>query len=350
VANENYYSIHGIVNFIVVDNTRLKLFDTFYKHYQNFEIVDKPEKIDLIINLGSFDPETRDKYVVAYGNYYVNQNYFYVKKESYKGAEWTFEAIGLEESTTTLNINFNKSGRMFVTGNVIDFFIHFKLLNKSCPLIHASGISKDDNGIIFSGRGGSGKTSIAFEFLKNKFNFLGDNYLVLTNNAILSYPTSLSLFTYNLNQLIIDNLSLKEKISIIFKNFIYKLSRGHAKFFTKINPNRIVKKVSESSTLKKVFLINPIENFSEEVLIKEIDREYAIKKILYNQKLEFTFFNQYIEMYSFFYPNEQLSKHWELYEKNIDTNISKELTFYEVLISSNFNRTKIIGKIEEYIE
>lgn len=350
MVTERYYSVHGIIKFVIIDNTKLRLFDTFYKHYQNFENDEEPNEIDMIINLGSFKPEIEDKYVVAYGKYYVGPDYFYVKKESYKGAEWTFEAIGLEQPTTILNIDFNRSGRLFVTGNVIDFFIHFKLLDKSCPLLHASGINKNNKGTIFSGRGGSGKTSIAFEFLKHKFNFLGDNYLILTQNTIISFPTALSLFSYNLNQFIIDKLNLKEKNSILLKNFIYKASRGHAKFFTKLNPDRIVENISEFSTLENVFFIKPIENFADQFLIKEIDREKAIKNIVYNQILEFTFFDQYIEIFSFFFPGKRLSKHWELYEKEIDTNLSSELKFNEISLSSTVNVGKIVSKIEKYLE
>jgi len=333
---------------MIVDRTKFEIFDTLYTHYKNFEVKNKPEKVDLIFNLGNFKPDIEGKYQVGYGKYYVGEDYFYVKKEEYKGAKWKFEINGINENITEVNIYFNPSGRIFITGNVIDFMIHFKLTNKSYPIIHASGISKNGNGIAFSGRGGSGKTSIAFEFLNNEFDFLGDNYIILNKGNIFSFPTSLSLFTYNLNDMILNKLNFNEKVSINLKNFLYNLSGGYVKFFTKINPKRI-HSVLSSSSLDKVFLIQPIENFNKQISIEEMEREMAIKKILYNQMLEFTFFNQYIEIYSFFYPDKKLSKHWDLYKNSISKNLSEEIKFYEISLSSEFNKGEIVDQIKEYI-
>lgn len=344
-----YYSIHDVLNFIIIDKTNFKIFDTLYTHYSTFEVENKPERIDLVITLGNFKPDNKGKYQVGYGKYYVDENYFYVKKESYKSAKWSFEIKGINENITKVNIDFNQSGRIFITGNVIDFMIHFKLLGKSYPIIHASGISKTGKGIVFSGRGGSGKTSIAFEFLNYGFDFLGDNYIILNEGSIFNFLTSLSLFTYNLNDMVLNKLKLNEKASIKFKDFLYKISGGYAKFFTKINPNRIINNVVSTSNLEKVFLIQPIENFNEQISINEIKRDIAIKKILYNQMLEFTFFNQYIEIYSFFYPDNNLSKHWKLYQNSINQNLSEESIFYEILLSSEFKKEGIVDQIKKYI-
>lgn len=345
-----YFTIHGVLNFIIVDKTNFKLFDTLYTHYENFEVKKKPEKIDLIFNLGSFKPDTEGKYEVGYGKYCVAENYFYVKKESYKGANWSFEIEGISKDITTVNIDFNQRGRIFITGNVIDFIIHLKLLDKSHPIIHASGISRNDNGFVFSGRGGSGKTSIAFEFLNHGFDFLGDNYIILNKGNILNFPTSLSLFTYNLNDMVLNKLKLNEKVSINLKNLLYKISGGYAKFFTKVNPEQILDNVLISSKLTDVFLIQPIEDYSDQFSIKEIDRELTIKKILYNQMLEFTFFNQYIEVCSYFYPESQLANHWNIYQDNIRENLPKNIKFYEISISSEYNKKNIINQLKDYVE
>lgn len=344
-----YFSVHGILNFMVCDKTNFKIIDTFYSHYENFKIKNKPKKIHLIFNLGHFKPDIEGKYEVGYGKYYVDENYFYVKKESYKGANWSFEIKGINEEVTEVNIDFNHSGRIFITGNVIDFIIHLKLLNKSCPIIHASAISKDNSGIVFSGRGGSGKTSIAFEFLNNGYDFLADNYIILNNGGIFNFPTSLSLFTYNMNNMVFNRLKLMEKISINLKNLLYKLSGGYAKFFTKVNPKRILNRVIPSSRLNSVFLIQPVENKRSLFSIKEIERKTAIKKVLYNQMMEFTFFNQYIDIYSFFYPDYQLSKHWEMYKNSVNENLPQNIKFYEISTSFNFNGEKIVDKIKDFI-
>ncbi|BDZ71678.1 hypothetical protein [Methanobacterium petrolearium] len=348
MGNQRYFSAQGVLNFIVIDNTNLKLFDTFYKHYQNFEVVEMPEKVDLVIKLGNFTPKTEDKYVVGYSKYYIGSDYFHVKKESYKGADWSFEVIGWDKKTTTVNIDFNTSGRIFITGNVIDFLIQWKLLQKSYSLIHASGISKNGKAVIFSARGGGGKTSLALESLNHDYNFLSDNYLMLKNGIIFGFPTSLSLFTYNLSEIILKNLKKTEKLSITFKNFVYKLSRGYAKFFTKINPQRISDLTSHSS-LSTVFIIKPIERGENQLIIKKIERERALKKIFYNQMLEFPFFNQYIEIYSYIFPGKKFSKHWDLYLEILDQNLSENINFYEILTDGHYSFDELLKKIDEII-
>lgn len=348
MGKQRYYSAQGIVNFIVIDNANFTMFDTFYKHYQNFEVKEVPQNVDLVIKLGNFNPQTEDKYVVGYGKYYIGSDSFYVKKESYKGANWSFEVIGLDEITTTVNINFNTSGRIFMTGNVIDFLIQWKLLQKSYSLIHASGITKNDQAIIFSARGGGGKTSLAVEALSYDYNFLSDNYLMLKNDQIFGFPTSLSLFTYNLADTIVKKLKKTEKVSISLKNIVYKLTGGYAKFFTKINPQRIGE-LSKYSSLDTVFIIRPVEHGKNKLVINKIERTTAVKKMLYNQMLEFPFFNQYLEIYSYILPENNFSKHWDLYLETLERNLSDNVSFYEVFTNGYYSFDELLKRLNDMI-
>lgn len=347
-SSEQYFTIQNILNFAVNEKKKFRIFDTLYKHYENFKINDKPSNIDLIINLGKFTPKTEGKYVVGYGKYYVGPDYLYVAKESYKGANWTFEIQGIEDKTTIVNIDFNTSGRIFITGHVIDFLIQLKLLQKSFSLIHASGISENGLSAIFSARGGGGKTSIALESLNHGYDFLGDNYLIVRNDDIFSFPTSLSLFTYNLADVILKKLKTKEKLSISIKNLLYKVTGGYAKFFTKINPKRITD-VLPSSKLSTVFIMQPIKGDKEELTVSRMDRKTALKKMCSNQMLEFTFFNQYIEIYSYMFPDKKFSKHWKLYFKALESNISKDIEFYEVSMSGKQDFDKIFQELNHYL-
>jgi hypothetical protein len=346
-SKEQYFSIQNVLNFTVNEKNKFKVFDTLYKHYENFKINEKPSELDLIINLGKFTPKIEEKHVVGYGKYYIGSDYLYVANESYKGANWTFEVIGIEDQTTVLNIDFNTSGRIFITGHVIDFLIQLKLLQKSFSLVHASGISKNGSATIFSGRGGGGKTSIALESLNHGYDFLGDNYLLVKNNEIFSFPTSLSLFTYNLADIILKKLKTNEKIAISLKNLLYKISGGYAKFFTKINPKRITE-ITKNSKLDTIFIIQPIEDNKVSLAVKKMDRTKALKKMCHNQMLEFTFFNQYMEIYSYIFPEKNLSKHWNLYFETLNNNISENITFYEVSISGNPNFNEIFQELEDY--
>ncbi|MDP1551434.1 MAG: hypothetical protein Q8M06_00275 [Methanobacteriaceae archaeon] len=346
--NKQFFSIQNKINFVINEKNKFKIFDTLYKHYENFKTPDKLSDLDLIFNLGKFTPKTEGKYVVGYGKYYIGSDYLYVANESYKGANWSFEILGIEDKTTIVNIDFNTYGRIFITGHVIDFLIHLKLLQKDNPIIHASGISKKESCTIFSARGGGGKTSIALESLNQGYGFLGDNYLIVNQDEIFSFPTSLSLFTYNLADIILKKLKTKEKVSISLKNLLYKISNGYAKFFTKINPFRITEVIPKSN-LQNVFILQPNVDKEKKIIVNEIDREIALKKIYYNQMLEFTYFNQYMAIYSYLFPEKNLSKHWDMYFNALKKNISENINFYEVSISGKQNFDEIFHKINDYL-
>jgi hypothetical protein len=79
-----------------------------------------------------------------------------------------------------------------------------------------------------------------------------------------------------------------------------------------------------------------------------MDRTKALKKMCHNQMLEFTFFNQYMEIYSYIFPEKNLSKHWNLYFETLNNNISENITFYEVSISGNPNFNEIFQELEDY--
>ena len=63
------FSIHNIVRLKVVDKSNLlqRTFDTFFTHYENFINKYENEDFDLIIEIGKFQPDIKDKYIVGGG-------------------------------------------------------------------------------------------------------------------------------------------------------------------------------------------------------------------------------------------------------------------------------------------
>jgi hypothetical protein len=327
-----YLNFHDILKIKI--NIEAKKFNNcflnIFKHYENF-IYNKPyEKYDLIINLGKFKIKPPQNIVYDNKHITIGENYIYVKKELYKNAKWCFEIFNFEDDNTILNINYNLLGGIFITGNIIEFIIQYKLLQKKYAAIHASGVLKNDS-YIFASRGGGGKTTLALKFIEKGYNLLGDNYVILFHNKILSYPTSLSIFTYNISEKMYNLMNINEKISFNLKRILYFVTFHYAKFFTKINPNKVAK-ITNESVQKFLYFIIPVNN--NVFLIEEFERDIISKHLTHNQMLEFPFFNKYISLYSYFFPEAFFSNYWVTYQ-NIISNYLKTSKNFIIYLNSN---------------
>ncbi|MFA4720651.1 hypothetical protein [Pyrococcus kukulkanii] len=347
MTKKSYYSIQNILNFAVIDKAGLinRLMDKFEVHYANFKVENEPEKLDIIFEIGKFKPKLSNTYNVGDGKYYFGQDYLYVPHEQYKGAKWSFEIEGIEDSTTYVRIACNPLGRIFIVGNVIDFLIHFKLTEIGYPIIHASSLCKNNRAILFSTRGGGGKTTIALYLVEHGFGFLGDNFTILHQSTALSFPTSLSIFTYNLAPIIKNNLTQKQKIELQIKHLIYRITRGYAKFFTKVNPRKVIDNICEKAKIEKLFIIFPRNDITEPRII-ETKKEEIVDHLVYNQMLEFPLFNRYIYEYSYFFPDSSLSRHWESYKEKLNENLGDSVKYYKIILPTKITEQTIEKLLE----
>jgi len=345
------FTISDLLRFRIIDKTgRLsRIFSTFNQQYENFITDDRSERYDLTITIGEYRPELEDCYSSGDGQFYFKEDYLHVPHESLKGAKWGFEIKGLNEKETEININCNELGRIFIEGHVIDFMIHLKLLKMGYPIIHASSVKKNDQGFLFASRGGGGKTTIALRLASSGFDFMGDNYTMLHNDAVIGFPTSLNIFTYNISPRIMERMSAKERRWFKLKGGLYDATGGYAKFFTKINPQRIFEQTGGSAKLGLGFFLLPTKR-SGNIDIREIDVSEYARRNLFNQKLEFPYFDRYISEYSFFFPEAGFSKHWDEYLVAITNHMSKDAHYYLITVPVKLNNSvveRILSKISD---
>ncbi|MDP3058783.1 MAG: hypothetical protein Q8N36_04935, partial [bacterium] len=80
--------------------------------------------------------------------------------------------------------------------------LHLRLLNMNGALLHGAAIAKDGQGVLLSGWGGSGKTSLLGSIAvqeKTNWEFLGDDLALLDSQGNLSVvPLAIHLKSYNL--------------------------------------------------------------------------------------------------------------------------------------------------------
>jgi len=345
---ERYFNIHDIVKFKIVNTTPFKWqFKNIYGSYENFEAV-KTDDLDFIVYLGRFKPTNQDCYITE-EKYYIKEDYFYCQKDSYKFTNWEFEMSGFENGDTIIRIFSNIPGYMWMSGFIIDFMIHYKMNEKGYPILHASCVSKDNRGFMFSGSGGTGKTTITMNLLEKGFKMLGDNYIILKKGEVFSYLSLLNIFTYNLAPIIKSNLGVKNKIILGLKEIIYRVTQGYIKIFTKLNPKEIFPELTiDKIKLDTVFLILRKKELKE-MQIKKIDKIKLCEYLVTTQMLDNTcLFLPYIAEYSYIFPESKLATYWERYKKNLEENLPDDILIYKVEVPQKYDK-EIFEKILEVI-
>lgn len=91
--------------------------------------------------------------------------------------------------------------------------------------IHASGLYKNQQGILFPAWRNTGKTNIMLSALNQGYGFLGDDYCVVHFNTVFPYPKKINLFSYNIAQYpqLLKKLPVQRQLTISFSMGIKKL-------------------------------------------------------------------------------------------------------------------------------
>jgi hypothetical protein len=319
------YNIHDL---LTIQINRSHKFDLMKDNdvELSFFGVSEIEVPDITLNVGKFTPNNANCYVVDH-KYYVKYNYFYCK-DQLNGLTLEVEIIGLEKGNTIVNFNYEThSIKKYISHNSYETIllrplIFYKLALNGHYMIHAAGVEKDNRGYIFPSRGGAFKTSIVMNFLKHGYNYLGDDWVILSENNIYSFPAHFALFNYSLNTLGNEKLSLKDKI-----NFVLSLERIKVGLVN----------VTERSVLDSILFLSKTK--SQKTEIRPIDLDNAVEKIMISIKMEMNSevntllgfnlspFYTYLAAYSYIFPENNLLKIFD----NMQYNLLKYLKNFNIL-------------------
>jgi len=350
------YDIHNIIEFkILVESRKLSLMRILNHEYSFFEVagVDDP---DIILNIDKFIPSNDDCYVVD-DKYYIKENYFYCK-DSEGRAKWEMEIFGFEKGKTMVNLNFNISGvRAMFSGFAAQIFllrslVHYKLGTKSYFLIHSAGISKNGQTYLFAGRGGAFKTTLAMDFVrKAKFDFLGDENVMIYDDKVLPYLSTIASFSFRCKYMPTEEL---HNILDRMRQIIYYWRYMH----TKTKDEQIY--VANSSKLKALFLITR-KNSPELAITENSDLDNIISKLITNEKMEISIlpthtltgvtsnhYLNYMLAYSFIFPDSQVATYWGDMRKGLKE-VLKDMPIYVVEVPYKYS-TEVFDKIYEQIK
>ncbi len=331
------YSIHDIVRFKIIDHCPFNcgLIDKTKVEFENFETSEE-DSVDFSVEIGSFSRSEKECFILD-DRYFVDNGYFYCK-DKYKCARWALEIQDIENKPR-IRISTNYAGYYIAPFVIIDFFILYTFLKKGRILIHASGVEKDGRCLLFSARGGGGKTTMALSLVDKGYKYLGDNFVLMDKEKVRSFISPLNIFSYNRLDIVERNLSKKQRISMEVKKLIYKITGGYIKIFEKINPSALFpEQIINESNASRICILEPNSNANnKEVVIRDIDTKTLIKRLRYNMEMDSQLFCKYLHSYAYVNPNSFWADFWENYEKILTENLPKNISACVVQVPIRYN-------------
>jgi len=264
------YNIHNILKFHVCMNKQYSIVRNLNLPFSFFEVKEDIDDPDITINIGKFTPSNENCHIVDH-KYYIKRNYFYCKDLEGR-VRWEVEILGFENGKAVINFNGGALGPEFLFLNLIAQelllipMLIYKLSQKRYYLIHAGAVSKENYGRVFVGRGGSSKTEIIVDFVKSGFDYLGDDWIIISKNRVLSFPKNLSAFLFSIKRGFFPTESFSSVMDKI-RYFIY--SQKNLTF------NDETLRISDSAILKTVYFISKTKT-TKTLIKKEIGLEEAV--------------------------------------------------------------------------
>jgi hypothetical protein len=240
----------------------------------NFREIEKDESIDLIVNIFekekiNYSPSTFS----AKGSMNFNKTEFfvdYISEVNYKIKNlFTDETTELDISCSKQNIkklllqiyHMDKTSiekNAILSYSLLWYVMHILLLKKNKAFIHSGIFSNNyNNGNIIIGTGGCGKTSTLFKILEGDYNYIAEDFGIISSSSITYYnPKAISIYDTDMQY-------GQSILSELYKNF---------NFFNKLKWN----------IKKHIFRRNPMIKISPSLVMKEkVSYQSQVKNVLY---------------------------------------------------------------------
>lgn len=294
--------------------------NSFFMEYANHETGVK-RGTDLEVVFGPFSPKTEDT-VLLDDRHLVSSNYFACLGESYKWAKWKFD-IMQQQGTSQLRVHHNLAGSYFVNSAVVEPVISALATSRGWGFLHAGGVVSDGEATLFSGRGGSGKSSLCLKLAADGFGYLADDRIILADQRALGIKSHLNVFSYNFGNLPRRAKSVARRFSISLREAVRIMSGGSIKVFMKINPYELFPSQPNGATVDRVCILRQ----GKELKWSPVDRRTALRQLALNERLEHSLASEHFLTAEYSGSPEVLAGHWNRYRRALDGQLGESVVF-----------------------
>lgn len=159
---ENKLSIYNVYGFVVsVDGPADNVFS---KEFRYFKTSDSSTKVNLFVKVNTMEQSLR-KAITGF-------------------LEGIYIPFGEKEDTMWYNEGIAYTYR----ANLIIYASEFLMWWPNKAWLHAGAVAKNGNAYIFCGKGGCGKTSVVLNLIREGYDYLSDDWLIVGEGKAFPYP------------------------------------------------------------------------------------------------------------------------------------------------------------------
>lgn len=338
----SYLNIHGFLTVRINQKNSFEFIKDINHPFSFFEI-DYVGNPDIILNVGPFSPNTAGCSVVDH-KYYIKEDYIYCSEKIEK-ILFEIEIKGLETFPTVINVDIQKKQiwqflfpSLQAQNIILRSIIDFKLTQRKVLSLHSAGITDSDGAIIFLGRGGTFKTTVAMDFMRKKnCSFLGDDRVLLFGKEAYCYPIHHKLFDFRVSKMKTEDYERFDKLRYIF--FSWKNSAG-SKLITTKSPLKII-----CCMIKKAEDGVEVRRLKKDELIQKTLKSHQMENIISPTIMKFSTgkMYEYLNAYSFVFPDSIIANYWNDYATLLDEYIEGE-EFLEIILPQKYS-TDVVDKV-----
>lgn len=214
--------------------------------------------------------------------------------------------------------------------------------------LHSSVLAKNNNAYILAAWRHTGKTSTIFNLVGKDIKFMGDDFSVVYDSKVYLYQKSLNIFSYNFETYpwlygrLSKSLSLRIRLSVYMKKFLYYLSQKFSGPFskvffrlselaeistnTKITPARLGYDVEYEANMEKLVFLT--KSGKAEVFIKNMSQRQIQEKLLSIVVYEINDFLCLYRKYRYIYPDKGV-ENIDKFELNYKDAVKQNIKFAE---------------------